>query len=428
MRRRYLQFSMGSLLAVVTVAALFSYWLGNTSKSAREQKSAIAQVEKSEGIVQFAEVPVPEWLKNAVGEDYFRSARVVDFATRHGRKRDSNEPKATDEKLKELASLTDVETLELGNSEAVTDDGLIHLKPLKKLSTLYLYRTGVKGPGLVHISQLPSLKAISLNHCDLDDSALKHLGKMPHLTSAMLAHTNVTDAGIPDLLGAASLETLTLRNTGISDIGLKQLEHLTRLESLDVVGTDVTVEGVEHFKRALPDCRVAVTFGLGVTATEELLFPEGYRPSASEVNSRLKELKIDGEVEVSTSEPDYPIVSLRLFDYTLSDKVVLSLIEHMPKLEVLNIRRGLVGDDLLVGIGGKPIRYLSLQSTRVTDAGMQHLSALRLLNELILSETDITDAGLVHLRGLKNLSSVMLNHTRTTPAGVRKLRKELPNW
>ena len=147
MARRYIQFSLASLLVVVTVAAVLSFWLAKTSNRARQQVAAVEGVKKGEGIVQFeSSVPAPEWLRKAVGEAYFRSVKTVDFATEGGRKRGSNEPKATDENLKLLESLTDVEILELGNSKEITDLGLVHLQPLKNLSTVYLYQTGVRGP------------------------------------------------------------------------------------------------------------------------------------------------------------------------------------------------------------------------------------------------------------------------------------------
>ena len=139
-------------------------------------------------------------------------------------------------------------------------------------------------------------------------------------------------------------------------------------------------------------------------------------------------MKIDGEVGTDASQPGEPIVSLRLFNCTLSDKVVLALLRNMPRLEVLNLRGGLTGDELLAGMGRMPIRYLSLQGTRVTDAGLPHLSRLTGLKELILSDTDISDEGLIHLHGLSTLNQVVLDGTRTTRTGISRLREALPNW
>jgi hypothetical protein len=100
----------------------------------------------------------------------------------------------------------------------------------------------------------------------------------------------------------------------------------------------------------------------------------------------------------------------------------------MPELEVLNLRDGLIGDKLLAGLRGRPIRYMSLQGTRVTDAGLQHVSQLPTLSELILDDTGITDKGLLHLRRLSGLDVVAWHDTRTTLTGITKLREALPNW
>jgi hypothetical protein len=52
-----------------------------------------------------------------------------------------------------------------------------------------------------------------------------------------------------------------------------------------------------------------------------------------------------------------------------------------------------------------------LSGTKVTDAGLVHLSGLTNLERLNLSGTNVTDAGLVHLKGLTQLSDLNLQGT-----------------
>lgn len=419
------RFSLATLLALVTVAAI---WLAKLTNDARQQERAVKVVESNEGIVQFeATLDVPQWLRDTVGEEYFRNPKVLDFATNNGRKQGTGEPKATDANLDQLASFRNIHTIELGSNYEVTDAGLAHLRTLRDLTTLYLYRTGVRGSGLAHLMDLPKLEAISLDYTELQDSGTKHLGNMSSLKWAALSNTRLTDASMPDIARASALETLTLRNTEITDDGLKHLEQLHHLGSLDVSGTKVTADGVADFKQALPNCRVIVTFGLGETPSKEPLFAEGVPIGADEINFRLKELKIDGEVETDVTRPANPIISLRLFDTLLADNVVLSLIEHMPDLEVLNFRRALIGDEFLKGIVASKVRFLSLQSTRITDDGLRHLPQLDSLRELVLAETHITDEGILHLQRLDKLNSVILSNTRVTTDGVARLKQALPN-
>lgn len=430
MRKQRLRFSVRALLLTVAIVAAPLCWLVRTADRARMRDAAIQGVAGREGIViqSGSNAWAPGWLRKAVGEKHFLTVRSVDFATNRGRKSGTDEAKATDAELALLESLTDIETLGLGNNEGITDRGLAHLEPLENLSTLYLYRTGVRGPGLVHLEGHPTLHTISLNGSELGDAGLKHLGNMPHLKCADLGQTLITDTGIPDLAKATGLEILSLRRTDVSDEGLRPLESLRHLKSLNLDGTRVTAAGVARLRRALPGCDVHTTFGLGLEPSQEFLFPDGYRPTAVEINDRLKELAIDGEAGVDASRPGHPIVSLRLFNCTLSDEVILALLAGMPRLEVLNIRGGLVGDRLLAGLGPRPIRCLAMRSTRLTDAGLRHLSTLPTLEEVDLGETDITDAGLVHLHGLSQLRIVLVDGSRTTRAGTHRLGEALPNW
>jgi hypothetical protein len=81
----------------------------------------------------------------------------------------------------------------------------------------------------------------------------------------------------------------------------------------------------------------------------------------------------------------------------------------------------------LGGIGElSSLRGLSLDATRVTDAGLECLAPLSKLSVLSLRRTAITDAGLVYLRGLTRLRVLNLEGTRVTDAGISRLRKESP--
>lgn len=70
---------------------------------------------------------------------------------------------------------------------------------------------------------------------------------------------------------------------------------------------------------------------------------------------------------------------------------------------------------------------LSLNFSRITDAGMENLKGLTSLTSLKLDYTKITDAGLVHLKGLTKLQFLSLSGTKITDAGVAELEKALPN-
>ena len=72
------------------------------------------------------------------------------------------------------------------------------------------------------------------------------------------------------------------------------------------------------------------------------------------------------------------------------------------------------------------LESLDLGGTKITDAGMVHLTGLKNLRDLVLWDTEITDAGLDQLKGLKRLEILNLNGTKVTSSGIIRL-KELKN-
>lgn len=408
------KFSVLSLLVLIT---LVSFWLAKLSSDAREQLAAAKSLKQLGCSVGFdTNNWVPAWLQDAIGEEYFRTVRKVNFFR--------TASSVTDANLGHLECLSDLKELNLGNNPKVTDAGLVHLRGLKNLTYLALYGTGVQGPGLVHVSDLPRLKSVTLIRTDLRDSGLKHLGSMPNLKWASLDRTKVTDTGMAELARATTLQRLSLKGTDMTDDGLKHLEQLKGLRILDLVGTYVTAQGVTRFKQAVPECQVSVSYGLGIVPSQELLFPESYQPTLTEIDAKLRQLQI-GEVY---SSPDNSIVTLTMYDCTLSDKVLLALVEKIPNLYGIYLRHTLVGEEFLKGICGKEIRELTLGSTRITDEDLRYLSQLPKLERLDLLETSVTDQGLLHLHHLRNLKSMELQeNTRVTSKGTWQLRQALPN-
>ncbi len=435
-KRRWFQFSLGTMFLIMTVTAI---WLGRTTDRARRQARAVKAVEETHGLIQFdyqvdksgkarqnPQPPAPEWLRKAVGEEYFRKVVTVDFAVGAGLRRKGPVSNATDDDLRHLESLTDIETLELGNNFDVTDTGLVHLRGLKQLKTLYLYRTSVSGPGLIHLARLPELESLHLGRTPLQDEGLKHIAKMHRLKWLHLENTQVTNDGLACLAKLQKLETLSLANTDVTDAGLRHLEGLAKLQLLSLGGTNISAAGANRVRQALPNCRVLVTYGLGQTPRNVRLWPDDHQPTREELLAKLTELGID--VQTDKTRPGNPVVSFTVFDSTLSDDVVVQLLDDLPHLEQINLRRVLVGDDLLKAIKNRTqLTYLSLQSSRITDSGLQHLPTLPNLEELILTETRITDAALPHLRTLRSLSFLSVEGTRVTNDGVHHLKQALPS-
>jgi len=436
-KRRWFQYSLRTIFLLLTVSAVLLAWLRIRINRAEQQERAVKDVEKAHGLIRFdyeldksgrerksPQPPAPEWLRKAVGEEYFRRVVAVDFAVGAGL-RSGKQISATDEDLRYLASLTDIKTLELGDNTDITDAGLVHLSGLRRLQTLYLYGTSISGAGLAHLTDLPQLESLHLGSTPLEDEGLKHIGKMWRLRWLVLEKTRITDDGLACLASLEDLRVLRLGNTDITDVGLRHLEGLTRLEQLSLNGTSISAAGAKQIREALPKCDVPVTYGLGQTPKNVPLWPEDRQPAREELLARLSELGIG--VQTDNSRPGTPVVCFTLFDSTLSDQVVVGLLHHFPHLERINLRRALVGDRLLKAIKDRPqITYLSLESSRITDSGLEYLSSLSNLQELVLAETGITDAGLPYLRNLVSLRYLSLRGTRVTTKGCYQLQQTLP--
>ncbi|MBE7497182.1 MAG: hypothetical protein HS117_19750 [Verrucomicrobiaceae bacterium] len=78
------------------------------------------------------------------------------------------------------------------------------------------------------------------------------------------------------------------------------------------------------------------------------------------------------------------------------------------------------GLDALAPIADK-VASLDLARTKVTDAGLAKVAAMKNLQELHLENTGIGDAGLDHLKGLASLEYLNLYGTKVTDAGIAKL-------
>ncbi|OHB73193.1 MAG: hypothetical protein A2V70_07790 [Planctomycetes bacterium RBG_13_63_9] len=105
----------------------------------------------------------------------------------------------------------------------------------------------------------------------------------------------------------------------------------------------------------------------------------------------------------------------------------LLLLKESPDLEQLSFNNVPITDRQMALLEGLSVRVLSLAGTRVTAAGLGHLSGLPKLESLTLVETQITDEGLRQLESLSNLRRMNLTYgPHVSSAGIERLRRALP--
>jgi len=113
---------------------------------------------------------------------------------------------------------------------------------------------------------------------------------------------------------------------------------------------------------------------------------------------------------------------LRL-DFLKVRAVELAGLVPLASLSTLWMTGAELGDSELGAIAPCPgIENLILKSTRVTDAGLVHMPALKNLSRLHLP-SQITDAGIQHLVGCKSLRKLDLSSAKITEQAISMLEK-----
>jgi len=224
-RRRWLQFSLRTMMVLMVVFGAGFGWLGMMVKRARAQRDAAKAIEELGGHVQW-NPPSSGMVRNVMdsvgtllGENL--SGDVVAIGNW----------RATDAGLLHLRGLTQLRILLLNDTQ-VTDTGLEQVGGLTQLNLLDLSQTRVTDAGLVHLRGLTQLDVLNLSNTQVTDTGLEHLGRLPRLDLLDLSKTPVTDAGLMHFRGLTGLRMLFLDNTQVTD------------------------EGVAELKKALPNCQI----------------------------------------------------------------------------------------------------------------------------------------------------------------------------
>ncbi len=312
-RRRWLRYSMRTMLVVVTLLCVL---LALVIVPAQRQRRAVQKIRasssRSEAVYDYeyqgphgwsAELRGPEWLRHWVGVDYFQQVVSVRLELKRGDEVTPNEladlpglrqlavygMPITDDGLRTLACLRKMESLWF-ESNQITDDGLEYLSSLTelkslgvvsnqvtgeglrplvapgKLESLFLQSDSISPRGMEAVAHFANLGRLSLYSDGLTDECLKPLSGLKGLTNLTITgrslHTDappgVTDEGLTYIAQLTNLKGLRISSPGITDAGLAHLAALRKLKGLNIVhGQSVyTRAGVDHLKEQLPDLTV----------------------------------------------------------------------------------------------------------------------------------------------------------------------------
>lgn len=272
---RCLRFRLRTLLVLLTLASI---WLALHVNAARRQQKAVAAIRDYGGWMRYdyqfpggefshqdfdpqAGSPIPAWLLEQFGVDMFHDVVQVNLNYSEDSGQREENDNQTDEAIAWLPSFPRLRVLLLQGNQ-ISDESMTHLAALKSLECLMMWdANGVSDIGTAHLHGLKHLKYIHLSEAKITDRSLEMFSKMPQLEELSLQFNAFSDAGVSELSSMRNLTKLWVcgakgRRNSITDASLVALSRLPKLTALGVQNTDVSANGVDKFKRALPGCQI----------------------------------------------------------------------------------------------------------------------------------------------------------------------------
>jgi len=387
-RRRWLQFSLRTLMIAMLVLSIGFGEIGRRIYQANDQAAKVAAL-RSLGVAVQYEIEFSNdesgKISNVSRQRSNLQRQIVtwlgnDFAFKvHGLKTTGPPPASTQERnafwriaasFPELCSLT-------AGPEWCDGSGLARLRGKTSMRSLSLYAreptnedlevigtlvnlqrlhfmAGGKRPslmddrGLVHLDRLEDLRDLALGEFGITDASLSHLSSHPRLTSLSLSSTAITDQGLTNLAGLSRLEHLNLSQTRVSDEGLRHLKPLRNLLTLSLHDTNVRGPGLEH-------------------------------------------------------------------------------LQSLPILKQLYLDTKFIDDDDLKHFEGlHDLLEIRLDESQITDAGLRRFHPPANAYSMSLFRTGVTDYGLISLARYPQIQVLNVTYTRVTPEGVAAFQKAAP--
>jgi Leucine-rich repeat (LRR) protein len=282
---RWYQYSLRSLLIVVTLFAFACSWFTVQMQKARRQQEAVRILSKYDYVIGY-DSETPRYARNSLGKNIFYNVVVVGDVHEYEKLRCGNghprgipeselalfqnlpqlrtlnlnhfdiySTQSIDKGITYIENLKMLEILDLSGSD-ITDAGLAHLEGLKRLRELKIARTKITDAGLEILKDWTWLHKLDLTSNSITDVGLNHIKGMSQLQELSLHNTPITDAGMENLKELLNLEVLYINYTQITDKGLKSLAGLAKLKHLECSSTSITDAGVKDLQNALPSLKI----------------------------------------------------------------------------------------------------------------------------------------------------------------------------
>jgi Leucine-rich repeat (LRR) protein len=290
----------------------------------------------------------------------------------------------TDDDLARIGALPDLRKIDLSHTR-ISDLGLAHLRPLKKVVSLNCSSCSyITDGGVASLKDWVNLEYLNVRGSEVTSRVFEHLARMKNLRTLDVGFSRVNDDGFEALASLEHLEELHIGGDKMTGLALPSLRLLQSLKRLDVNGSQRTDSG--RWGLMLTDVNVESIGAL----------------------TELESLNIGGAI--------------------VSD-VGMKALGNMASLKFLDLSRMEITAQGLEPVTRMTnLRRLNLwQCARIDDKAAQHLLKMNSLEILDLGDTAVTDRLLDDLAGMKSLKLLLVEGTRITPARVEQFRKARPD-
>lgn len=157
---------------------------------------------------------------------------------------------ASDDKLKHLADLKQVDTFFVWDADKITDQGLQHLRKYRKLENVHISNGHITSKGITWLTNSNSLKKLSLQGNGFSNDIIDVVARFKKLETLWvgLGDNTIDDKGLKELPKIKSLKTLGIQANLGTDAGLKALYQLPKLERIYISGASISKDEIEKLK------------------------------------------------------------------------------------------------------------------------------------------------------------------------------------
>jgi len=232
-KRRWRQFSLRTLFALVTLCGVGLGVVGRELVQTRREQAALGRLGVLVRVIETDScgLPLPEFF-------WKYDWRVTAIELEYG----------GHDTISLLATFTEMEKVVLDVYAVFDPIDFAPLVPRTKLRSLRIGRA--PGRNLRSLSQLTQLEELCILDGNFDDvSAIAELKNLRRLTLR-----SATVADVSPLRTLENLQYLAVHGPGVEDV--TSLATLAELEQLDLRETAVRKEQIEELRRALPNCAI----------------------------------------------------------------------------------------------------------------------------------------------------------------------------